>query len=117
MERVFLANNVKLVSGGSDNHMLLINTLDSFGISGKEAESILEDIGIACNKNMIPFDATKPNVTSGIRIGSAAMTTKGFKEKEFEEIARIIVNALNGRQRKETLAFRCKELLKRWFVI
>ena len=113
MEKVFKNNNVKLVSGGSDNHMLLINVKDSFGITGKEGEHILEEIGIACNKNMIAFDTLKPNVTSGIRIGSPAMTTRGFKEKEFEEIAWIIVYALSGKQRKEDLQYRVKKLLKR----
>lgn len=115
MEEVFKENNVKLVSGGSDNHMLLINTMDSFGLSGKDSEAILEDIGIACNKNMLPFDTTKPGVTSGIRIGTAAMTTKGFKEKDFEEVARVIVYALSGRQRKEDLLSRVRKLLFKWF--
>ena len=64
MEKVFSGNGVKMVSGGSDNHMLLINVKDSFGITGKEAEKILEDVGVACNKNMIAFDTTKPSVTS-----------------------------------------------------
>ena len=111
MERVFLKNKIRLVSGGSDNHMLLINVRDSFGLSGREAEKILENIGIACNKNMIAFDTAKPNETSGIRIGSAAMTTKGFKEKEFKEIAEIIICALSGKQRKEDLVSRVKALL------
>jgi len=113
MEKIFLDNNIKLVSGGSDNHMLLINVKDSFGVNGKEAEKILEDIGIACNKNMIAFDTAKPNVTSGIRIGTPAMTTKGFKEKEFEEVAKIIICALSGMQRKEDLLSRVHRLLKK----
>ena len=111
MEKVFINNGVRLVSGGSDNHMLLVNVKDSFGITGKEAEKILEDIGIACNKNMIAFDTTKPNITSGIRIGTPAMTTKGFKEMQFEEVAKIIISALSGMQRKEDLRTRVKNLL------
>lgn len=111
MERVFKENDVKLVSNGSDNHMLLINVKDSFGVTGKEAEGILEDIGIACNKNMIAFDTAKPNVTSGIRIGSAAMTTKGFTDKDFEEVAKIIICALGGKQRREDLMSRVHKLL------
>ena len=111
MEKIFLGNGVKLVSGGSDNHMLLINVKDSFGVTGKDAEKILEGIGIACNKNMIAFDTLKPNVTSGIRIGSPAMTTKGFKENDFEEVAKIIINALSGMQRKEDLQSRVQRLL------
>ena len=113
MEKVFIDNGVRLVSGGSDNHMLLINVKDSFGLTGKEAEEILENIGIACNKNMIAFDTAKPSVTSGIRIGSAAMTSKGFKEKDFMEIASIIVCALGGKQRLEDLNSRVRKLLKK----
>jgi len=111
MEKVFKDNKIKLVSNGSDNHMLLINVKDSFNLTGKESEEILEDIGIACNKNMIAFDTLKPTVTSGIRIGTAAMTTKGFKEKDFEEVAKIIICALGGKQRKEDLKYRVKSLL------
>ena len=111
MEKVFKTNGVTLVSGGSDNHMLMINVRDSFGVTGKEAEKILEEVGIACNKNMIPFDTAKPSVTSGIRIGCAAMTTKGFKEAEFEEVAKIIISALGGKNRKEDLKSAVKRLL------
>ena len=111
MENVFKKSRIKLVSGGSDNHMLLINVKDSFGVTGKDAEKILEGIGVACNKNMIAFDTTKPNVTSGIRIGTPAMTSKGFKEKEFEEVANIIISALSGTQRKEDLQTRVQKLL------
>lgn len=111
MENVFKKSRIKLVSGGSDNHMLLINVKDSFGVTGKDAEKILEGIGVACNKNMIAFDTTKPNVTSGIRIGTPAMTSKGFKEKEFEEVANIIISALSGTQRKEDLQARVQKLL------
>ena len=114
MEKIFKGNNVRLVSGGSDNHMLLINVKDTFGIYGKDAEIILDEIGIACNKNMIAFDTTKPNITSGIRIGSAAMTTKGFNEADFEEIARIIISALAGTQRKEDLKNRVHKLLHKF---
>ncbi len=113
MEKVFAGHGVKMVSGGSDNHMLLVNVKDSFGVTGKDAEKILEDIGIACNKNMIAFDTTKPNVTSGIRIGTPAMTTKGFKEEQFEEVAKIIISALSGSQRKEDLVYRVQKLMKK----
>ena len=113
MEKVFKENKVSLVSGGSDNHMLLINVKDSFGVTGKEAEKILEGVGIACNKNMLPFDTLKPNVTSGIRIGTAAMTTKGFKEAEFETVAKIIISSLSGKNRKEDLQAAARSLLKK----
>lgn len=95
MEKVFNNNNIKLISGGSDNHLLLINTVDSFNITGLEAEKLLEDHNIIVNKNTIPFDELSPNVTSGIRIGSPYMTTMGYKEKEFEDIAIKIMNILS----------------------
>lgn len=111
MERILAYNGVTMVSDGSDNHMILINVKDSFSLTGNEAQKILEDIGIVCNKNMIPFETLKPNETSGIRIGSSAMTTRGFKEKEFEEVAHIIFCCLGGKQRKEDLRQRVNKLL------
>lgn len=84
----------RIVSGGSDNHLLLVDVKASVGISGKKAEALLDEAGITCNKNTIPFDQEKPFITSGIRLGSAAMTSRGFKEKEFEQIGEWIVRAL-----------------------
>ena len=72
-------------------------------MTGKEAESILDEIGITCNKNMIPNDPTTPFITSGIRLGSAAMTTRGFTEKDFVEIGKIISTCLNNREDKDIL--------------
>jgi glycine hydroxymethyltransferase len=113
MEDYFKENNVKLVSGGSDNHLLLIDTKTSFGVTGKMAEKLLDDIGITCNKNMIAFDSEKPNVTSGIRIGSPAMTSLGFKEREFREIAVLISDCLNKSKSEEELRIRVKKLIKK----
>ena len=76
-----------IVGDGSDNHLCLVNVKASVGLSGKKAERLLDEIGITCNKNSIPFDPEKPMVTSGIRLGSAAMTTRGFKEAEFKQVA------------------------------
>ena len=84
----------RIVSGGSDNHLLLVDVKASIGMSGKKAEALLDEAGITCNKNTIPFDQEKPFVTSGIRLGSAAMTSRGFKEKEFEQVGEWIVRAL-----------------------
>lgn len=81
---------VKIVSGGSQNHLLMIDVLSSYNISGKEAETILNNAGFTVNKNMIPNDTLKPVETSGIRIGSAAMTTRGFMQEEFTQIAKWI---------------------------
>lgn len=79
-----------IVGDGSDNHLCLVNVKASVGLSGKKAERLLDEIGITCNKNSIPFDPEKPMVTSGIRLGSAAMTTRGFKEAEFKQVAHWI---------------------------
>ncbi|WP_438600590.1 serine hydroxymethyltransferase [Faecalibaculum rodentium] len=84
----------RMVSGGSDNHLILLDTMSSLGMTGKEAERLLDLAGITCNKNTIPFDQQKPFVTSGIRLGSAAMTSRGFGESEFRQTARWIVDVL-----------------------
>ena len=86
-----------VVSGGTDTHLVLID-LTQKGISGKKAEITLEKAGITTNKNMVPFDEKSPMVTSGIRIGTPAMTTRGFKENEMVQIARLIDNVMNNIQ-------------------
>jgi len=86
----------RIVSGGTDTHLLLVDVKSSIGITGKVAEKILDDIHITCNKNTIPNDAESPFKTSGIRLGSPAMTTRGFKEKEFVKIGKIISKALKN---------------------
>lgn len=78
-----------LVSGGTDNHLILID-LRNKHITGKALETKLDDIGITVNKNAVPFDAEKPSITSGIRIGTPAVTTRGFKEEDMIEIANLI---------------------------
>ena len=80
----------KLVSGGTDNHLMLVDLTGMKVDTGKEAEHLLDEIGITCNKNAIPFDIQKPFVTSGIRLGSAATTTRGFTEEDMREVGRII---------------------------
>ena len=92
---------VKIVSDGTDNHLILVNVKTSFGLTGKVAEKVLDEIHITCNKNTIPFDTESPFITSGIRIGSAAMTTRGLKEKEFKLIAEIIYKSLSNVDNKE----------------
>ena len=79
----------KLVSNGTDNHLMLIDLTDS-GVTGKEAEHMLDEVGITVNKNAIPFDKQSPFITSGIRIGTPATTTRGFKEVDMKEIAKLI---------------------------
>lgn len=96
MARVFDEEGIRMVSGGSDNHLLLLDTKSSLGMTGKRAETLLDEAGITVNKNTIPFDQEKPFTTSGIRLGSAAMTSRGLKEAEFEQIARWIVQVLKA---------------------
>ena len=93
MEKVFLDQGVDLVSGGTDNHLLLLD-LRSLKLTGKEAEKMLNDSGLATNKNMIPYDPESPMVTSGIRIGTPAMTTLGAKEEDAAYVAQIMVDLL-----------------------
>jgi len=85
----------RLVSGGTDTHLMLVD-LRSKGISGKEAQDLLESVGIATNKNVIPYDPAKPTVTSGIRLGSPAVTRRGFKEPEMKEVARLLSDVLDS---------------------
>jgi glycine hydroxymethyltransferase len=79
---------------GSENHMCLVDVKKSVGLTGKKAEAVLDEVGITCNKNSVPFDTEKPMTTSGIRLGSAAMTTRGFKEEEFRQLAHWIDHVL-----------------------
>ncbi|TYS64029.1 serine hydroxymethyltransferase [Bacillus infantis] len=94
---------IDLVSGGTDNHLLLID-LRSLGLTGKVAEKVLDEIGITVNKNTIPFDPESPFVTSGIRIGTAAVTSRGFGEKEMKEIASLIAFTLKNHEDEAKLA-------------
>ena len=94
LAQVFIDNNCKVISNGTDNHLLMIDVKTSFNLTGAQAEEILQKIGIISNKNMIPFDQETPVVTSGIRLGTPAMTTRGFKEQEFLELGKIIISVL-----------------------
>ncbi|HDD3633944.1 TPA: serine hydroxymethyltransferase [Staphylococcus aureus] len=93
----------RIVSGGTDNHLVAVDVKGSIGLTGKEAEETLDSVGITCNKNTIPFDQEKPFVTSGIRLGTPAATTRGFDEKAFEEVAKIISLALKNSKDEEKL--------------
>lgn len=111
MAEEFKKNGVKVISGGTDNHLMLIDVKTSFNLSGKEAEHILDSICITVNKNTIPFDTETPNVTSGLRIGTPAMTTRGLKEEDFREIADIIIKVLRNPGDKKLLKECKKEAL------
>lgn len=92
-----ISEGFDIVSGGTDNHLMLVD-LRKFSLTGKELEKRLDDIGITCNKNAIPFDPEKPFVTSGIRLGSPAVTTRGFKEEDMAEVGRIIKLAAEAKE-------------------
>ncbi|WP_053361070.1 serine hydroxymethyltransferase [Bacillus sp. FJAT-27251] len=94
---------IDLVSGGTDNHLLLVD-LRSLDLTGKVAEHVLDEVGITVNKNTIPFDPQSPFVTSGIRIGTAAVTSRGFGDAEMDEIASIIAFTLKNHDNEEKLA-------------
>ena len=85
-----LREGFKLVSGGTDNHLMLVDLTGMKVETGKEAEHLLDEVGITSNKNAIPFDTQKPFVTSGIRLGTAACTSRGFVEEDFVEVGKII---------------------------
>lgn len=111
LARVFQEKGVRVVSGGTDNHLLLLD-LRAFNISGFELQVLLDEINITTNKNSIPFDTTKSHVTSGLRLGTPALTTRGMKEKEMEEIADIIFSAMTKTEDEESLRQRVAALCK-----
>ncbi len=112
LSEVLAEQGLRIVSGGTDNHLMLVD-LRPLHLTGKKAEKILDAIGITCNKNTIPFDPEKPFVTSGIRIGTPAITTRGMKEKEMEEIGSMIYDALAKHEDEnylQSIADRVKKL-------
>ena len=86
----------RLVSGGTDNHLMLVDVM-SLGVTGKDAEHLLDEIGITVNKNQIPFDAQPANTSSGIRVGTPAVTSRGMGPDEMREIGRLIIDAIEAR--------------------
>ena len=112
LRKTFIDNGVKVISGGTDNHLMLIDVKSSFGITGKEAETILDKINITTNKNTIPNDTESPFKTSGLRIGTPAMTTRGFTTEDFEEVGIIIIEALRNKDNEEVLDNLRKQVLR-----
>jgi glycine hydroxymethyltransferase len=102
LAEVLKAHGFRLISGGTDNHLILVD-LTGKGLTGAEAEKALEQAGITVNKNAIPFDPLPPKVTSGIRIGTPAVTTRGLREKEIEQVGEWIVAVLNDPQNESLL--------------
>ena len=107
-------NKLGALSSGTDNHLFLLNVLDTYGITGKEAQIALEEIGITTNKNMIPNDTLSPGKTSGLRLGFAAVTTRGCLEPQAREIACIINSYLKNELDKETAKGLVKKLTDSW---
>lgn len=103
-------NGFRIVSGGTDNHLILVDVTSS-NLTGKESEKLLDEINITVNKNTIPYDKASPMITSGIRIGSPAMTTRGLKEDEFYEIGNIISDALLKKDTEENLKLRVSKII------
>ncbi len=99
-----------IITGGTDNHLLLVDVYHATGLSGKEAETLLESVNITCNKNAIVNDELPPAKASGIRLGTPAMTTRGFKEKEFEEVGHLIDDTLRGTRPLEDIKADVKKL-------
>ena len=101
LEQSLKEEGFRLVADGTDNHLILIDVKASCGISGKKAERLLDEINITANKNAIPFDTEKPFKASGIRVGTPAMTTKGFNEDDFREVGKIIAYRLKNDETDE----------------
>lgn len=109
-----MERGINIVSGGTDNHLMLVD-LRSLGLTGKEAEKMLDEIGITCNKNTIPNDPQSPFVTSGLRLGTPAITTRGFKEDDMVEVADIIAETLKDFEHyKEKGAARVRALTDKY---
>lgn len=95
LAKSLMEEGVEIVSGGTDNHLLLLN-VKSLGLTGKVAEHVLDEVAITTNKNTIPFDTESPFVTSGIRVGTAAVTSRGFKEEDVIEVGKIMASVLKN---------------------
>ena len=95
LSKVLIEGGLDIVSGGTDSHIVLVD-LRPKNLTGKAAEASLEHAGMTCNKNGVPFDPQKPMITSGVRLGSPAATTRGFGVAEFEQVGRLIVETLDG---------------------
>ena len=112
MAKVFLDNKVRLISGGTDNHCVLADVYGSLGIGGKDAQTVLDEVGITLNMNMIADDSRKPMDPSGIRFGTPAITTRGFKEKECKRVAELMIKVLKNKDDKKLKESVHKEIKK-----
>lgn len=109
MAEVFLSSKARLISGGTDNHLLLLD-VRNFALNGMQAEKLLDEVGITVNKNTIPFEELSPFKTSGIRIGTPAITTRQFDEEDAKKVARLIIETLEAKDHPEKLETIRKEV-------
>ncbi|MFH1366219.1 MAG: serine hydroxymethyltransferase [Patescibacteria group bacterium] len=117
MAEVFRKNKIRMIGGGTDNHLILADVYGSLGVTGKEAQDVLDEVGITLNKNMIAEDPRKPLDPSGIRFGTPAITTRGFKEKECRRVAELMILVLknkNNKKIKESAHKKIKALAKKF---
>ena len=117
MEKVFHKHKIRMIGGGTDNHLILADVYGSLGVSGKEAQTVLDEVGITLNMNMIADDTRKPMDPSGIRFGTPAITTRGFKEKECALVAELMIETLrnkDNKKKKEEIRKKIKTLAKKF---
>lgn len=112
MEKVFKDADIRMITGGTDNHLILADVYGSLGISGHDAETLLDEVGMTLNKNSIADDTRKPMDPSGIRFGTPAITTRGFKEKDCARVAELMVEAMKNRGNKKKLSIIREEVRK-----
>jgi glycine hydroxymethyltransferase len=103
MSKELAESGIRLISGGTDNHLILAD-VTTLGLTGQEAESVLQSVGIIANKNSIPWDTKPARVTSGIRLGTAAITSRGFTVTETQEVSKLIISALTNKSDKTVLS-------------
>jgi glycine hydroxymethyltransferase len=108
-----IKRGLELVSGGTDNHMVLLD-LRSLDVTGKDAERWLDEAGVTCNKNSVPFETQKPMITSGLRIGTPAVTTRGLTATDMDTVAGIIADVIHSKGQSPDAAGRVKELTEKY---
>ena len=113
MAEVLKKNKIRMIGGGTDNHLILADVFGSLGVTGKEAQTVLDEVGITLNMNSIAGDTRKPLDPSGIRFGTPAITTRGFKEKECKRVAELMIIVLKNKDDKK-LKKKCIKKSKLW---
>ena len=110
MEEIFRKQKVRMIGGGTDNHLILGDVFGSLGVTGKEAQTVLDEVGMTLNMNSIAGDTRKPLDPSGIRFGTPAITTRGFKEKECKKVAELMIEVLKNKNDEKIKARVHKEI-------